>query len=425
MERTEEIRAKAQDEAEIMREQEGRLVKESAEHDGEGGTEGGEGEENPVMKPQLSDPEEPDDDVPIVLVTGASGYIATHLIKQLLEQGRFRVRGTVRSLENGKKVQPLRELVAEPKYALRLIETDLLDAKSWIGAVRNCRYVFHIASPNPMKLPKNGNMLIKPALEGTTNVLNACANAGTVKRVVLTSSITAVSSGNPGVSPDYVYTESDWSTEELCDPYELSKLKAEEAAWEFVKLLEEGRQFELVSLCPGVTLGPVLTAFNAHESASVATCRDLLNHKLPGIPNVFGAIIDVRDVAAAHIAAVERPEAAGNRYLLVHNETTEYMQIAHILAAEFRPQGYQVSTRRLPKILVWFAKFFDDMASRIYPLIGKQLTWSNEKMKHELGIEPYDLEQTVIDMGYSLIELGAVPKTQGYVGHPSTRPSQK
>ena len=98
-------------------------------------------------KPQLSDPEEPEDDVPIVLATGASGFLATHIIKQLLEQDRFRVRGTVRSLGNEKKVKPLRELVADPKYPLRLIEADLLNPKSWIVAVRRCSYVFHVASP--------------------------------------------------------------------------------------------------------------------------------------------------------------------------------------------------------------------------------------------------------------------------------------
>ena len=430
-ERTEEPGA---NHPEIVSEQEGRVVeKEGAKPERESSAEGGEGEkggeEEPEVKPQLfGDPEEPNDDVPIVLVTGASGYVATNLIKQLLKQARFRVRGTVRSLENEIKVQPLRELVAEPKYPLRLVEANLLHPKSWIEAVRRCRYVFHVASPNPLKIPNNGRVLTKPAMEGTINILKACADSGTVKRVVLTSSYFAVSSGmfgNPGVPPNYVYTEKDWSVVEVCSPYELSKLRAEQAAWTFVKQLKEGRQFELVSLCPGLILGPALTAITAHKSASLSPCKGLLNHKLLGVPNVSSSVIDVRDVAAAHIAAVERPEAAGNRYLLVNNETVEFAHIAQILAAEFRPQGYTVTTRILPKILVWFVKFFDDVASRTYPFIGKQLTWNNEKMKHELGIEPHDLEQTVIDMGYSLIELGAVPRTQGYLGRPSTRPFHK
>ena len=87
---------------------------------------------------QLADPKEPDDGVPRVLVTGASGYIATHLIKQLLEQGRFRVRGTVRSLKRDDKVKPLRELVPDATYPLRLIEADLQKPKTWTEAGTDC-----------------------------------------------------------------------------------------------------------------------------------------------------------------------------------------------------------------------------------------------------------------------------------------------
>ena len=373
-------------------------------------------------KPQQSDPVEPDDGVPIVLVTGASGYVATHIIKQLLEQARFRVRGTVRSLDNEKKVKTLRELVAEPKYPLRLIEAELQNSKSWIEAVRGCRYVYHVASPFPAELPQNADEVIKPAIEGTTNVLKACAESGTVKRVVLTSSAAAVSSGmlgNPGRPQDYVYTEADWSDENTCPPYERSKLKAEKAALEFMKNLPEGQKFELVRVCPGLVLGPLLGA-SSGGTATHFFCNVLL-HDASRIPDLYMGIIDVRDAAAAHIAAMEKPEVAGNRYLLIGNKTFSLKQLAQILEGEFKSQGYNIPQKEIPKAGIWLAKFFNADAKRLYPMIGKQLHWSNGRMKGELGIQPCPLEDTAIDMAYSVIELGLVEKKKGYLGHPSTR----
>ena len=103
-----------------------------------------------------------------------------------MEKG-YRVRGTVRSLKDEKKVAPLRKLHENPKHELELVEADLLNEQSWFGAVKDCTYVLHTASPFPAAQPKDENELIKPALDGTLFVLRACVQDGTkVKRVVLT-----------------------------------------------------------------------------------------------------------------------------------------------------------------------------------------------------------------------------------------------
>ena len=264
-------------------------------------------------------------------------------------------------------------------------------------------------------------MLVKPAVEGTINVLQACADAGTVKRVVLTSSIAAISSGVhgiPGKPADYVYTEDDWSDESTCEPYERSKTKAEHAAWDFVEKLSEDKRFELVVVNPGYVQGPLLSCVSG--IGTQALCYNFLSGKIPGLPNVSFGLVDVRDVVIGHKVAMERPEAAGQRHLLVTN-TVSLREIGQILKDEFKPQGYKISTLPFPKIGMWFAKFFDNTAKEMYSQVGVNLYYSKEKMEGELGVKPYSIKDTLIDTCYSFIELGIVKKTQQYRGPKATR----
>ena len=370
------------------------------------------------------DPEEPEDGVPRVLVTGASGFMATHVIYQLQQQGRVRVRGTVRSLKREEKVKPLRNLVPDAKYPLRLVPAELQDAESWTRAVKGCTYVYHIASPVALDTPRDENELIKPAVDGTINVLKACAESGTVKRVVLTSSLAAVTglfTGNPGQPPDYVYSETDWADEASCTAYEKSKLKAEQAAWDFVKKLEEDKRFELVAVNPGYVQGPMFSAASGAGSAFI--CSSLLDQKMPGVLNIAFNVVDVRDVAAAQLAAMEKPEAAGNRYLLTSKIMT-MQEVAQTLSEEFRPQGYKIPTRTIPKAVVWLGKLFDAGLKTLYPGIGKRVLLNNEKMRNELGVEPRPARESIIDTGYSLVELELVHRTPGYLGPPASRPKE-
>jgi len=155
----------------------------------------------------------------LVLVTGASGFLASHIIKQLLDEG-YRVRGTVRSLNDEKKCAPLKELVANPKHALELCEADLMNEDSWKLAVADCTYVIHVASPVPNYVPKDENEVIKPAVNGTLFVLKACVHespTSKVKRVVLTSSVAAIAGDE--FQTGKVYSENDFSVANVSQPY--------------------------------------------------------------------------------------------------------------------------------------------------------------------------------------------------------------
>jgi len=365
-----------------------------------------------------------DESVPLVLVSGASGYVATHTIQQLLISGNYRVRGTVRSLKNEEKLMPLRELVPDAKYPLELCEADLQNKESWIPAVKGCKYVLHIASPFPSSKPKNPDEVVRPAVDGALNVLSACAESGTVKRVVLTSSVVAVSNGGAGHPgrQNHTYTEDDWSMPEICPPYERSKTLAEKAAWDFMKDLPEEKKFELAVINPGAIFGPILIK---SAGTTVGAIKSMLSGEFPGVVNASLMVVDVRDVAQAHIIAMEKPECNGKRYLLVAESDIAFQRVCEMVNKEFVPQGYKACGKiKVPKFVAWVMSKFNDDLSLIYPSIGKHLYYVNDRMVKELGIQPRDFEQTIIETAYSLIEFGLVKKGEKYHG-PGGKPQKE
>ena len=351
---------------------------------------------------------------PQVLVTGASGFVASHIVQQLLVGGKVKVRGTVRSLKNESKCAPLMKLVPDAKYPLELVEAELLNEESWIEAVKGCDYVYHTASPiPPLEAQIPDENIIKPAVEGTLNVLKACVAAGTVKRVVVTSSAAAVSGGFL-IPRDTPYTEEDWVDESLVPAYERSKALAEKAAWDFVEKLEEDKKFDLVVINPTLILGPPLTRATA-GATSVDSIKKVLTKEIPILIHISLAIIDVRDLAAIHIAAMETPEAAGQRYI-ANGQNLWWKEMADIMAEEFGPQGYKPTSYVMPKFGVAIMKVFNSFLRRIYPMIGTEIKYDNKKMMSQLGIQPRDPKTSVIDTCYGLIEIGAVEKKERYRG---------
>jgi dihydroflavonol-4-reductase len=340
----------------------------------------------------------------LVLVTGASGYIAGHCIRELMEHG-YRVRGTVRSLARRDATDHLRRFAAERGGTIDFVEADLTADAGWKEAVAGCTYVLHVASPFPAAVPTDEMELIGPAVEGTRRVLRACAESGTVKRVVMTSSVAAIAFGHADDGQEHVRTEADWSKVENCEPYQKSKTLAERAAWELVERLPDAQRFELVVINPGFVLGPLL---NGDPGTSGELVRKLMTREMPACPEIGFAPVDVRDVAIAHRLAMESPHAAGNRYICAGNHVW-VQDMARMLAREFNPRGYRVPTGKLPYWLMWIIARFDKAVHLALGYVGRKELVSSAKAQRELGWTMRPIEDTVVDTGRTMIEQGIVP----------------
>ncbi|PUB32082.1 nucleoside-diphosphate-sugar epimerase [Promicromonospora sp. AC04] len=337
-----------------------------------------------------------------VLVTGATGFVAGHVIEDLLRSGH-EVRATVRSLRDPARFAHLDRIRDALGGRLELVEADLSDDAGWDAAVAGRDHVLHVASPFPPTPPRHEAELIRPAVDGTLRVLEASARAG-VRRVVVTSSVAAVAAGRSR-DESRQRTEEDWSDLDRAAPYPKSKTLAERAAWRFAA---EHPDLEVVTVNPGLVLGPL---HHVAAGTSVALVRRILNHEMPAIPELGFAPVDVRDVARAHRLAMEVPGAAGNRYICA-GDNMWLADMARILSEEFGPQGYRVPRRPMPYWMLWAVGRFDREVRLGLDFVGSPERVSADKARSELGWSMRPLRTTVTDTGRSLIELGLVRSRQ-------------
>ena len=327
-----------------------------------------------------------------VLVTGANGFIGSQIIRQLLEAG-YRVRGTVR---DPARVTAEGHLGVLPGASdrLELIRADLLAADAFHEAVVGCEYVIHTASPYAVDAADPQRDLVDPAVLGTKSVLEACLAQPGVKRVVLTSSVAAITDAADGM----VHTEADWNTRSSLtrNPYYYAKTMAERAAWELMETRRPG--FELVVINPFYVIGPSLVP---GINTSHITLIGLTNGGVPAIVALSLALVDVRDVARAHILAMEKPEASG-RYLVAAGSRT-LRQVVDLLRANGWGKRYRLPSMALDTgigiSLTRFAANFRPSGTRTYlkTHIGGQMRFDNSKVRNELGLEFRDVDQTILE----------------------------
>lgn len=338
----------------------------------------------------------------LVTVTGASGFIAMHCILKLLEQG-YRVRGTLRTQSRGDGIRQALGKHVDVGDRLEFVKADLTSDEGWTEAMSGATYLLHVASPLPRKPPRHESELIDPARDGALRALKAATAAG-VKSVVMTSSVAAVAYGHDR-SSQRVFDESDWS--ELgseVGAYEKSKTIAERAAWDYVDNLPAESRFAFAVVNPGLVLGPVL---DSDYGTSGEVVRKLMKHELPGCPDVGWAMVDVRDVADAHVAAMTNPHANRKRFI-VANAQASMIDVARILKDNFSSRGYKIPVRRLPNWLVRFAAIFDKTTRLVLQELGYRRQVTSARAEKVLSWKPRPLEEMVVSMGESLIEHGVV-----------------
>ena len=340
-----------------------------------------------------------------VLVTGGTGFVGARCVLQLLEKG-YNVKTSMRSLERkNEAIKMLKFGVITSFDNLEFIEADLTKDANWDEAVKGCEYVLHVASPIFLRVPKDENEMIVPAVDGTIRILKAAGNAG-VKRVVMTSNFGAVGYSHKDTTK--IITEESWTdpNEKGLSAYNKSKVMAERAAWDYIQ--KEGGSLELSVINPmgifGPSLGPEL-------SSGFELLKRVLDGSMRAVPNITLGIVDVRDVADLHIRAMTNPAAKGQRFLALAGGIMSLPQIAVLLKNKLGDKARNVSTRRLPDWMVHIAAIFSPTAKNIVPQLGRYRNASNEKAKTILGWQPRSNQEAILATAESLFRFGLIEKS--------------
>lgn len=338
-----------------------------------------------------------------VLLTGVSGFLGSHTALQLLNKG-YHVIGTLRDLRRASSIQKALTPHTNHLDRLEFREADLLDSGIWDTLCEGVDLVQHIASPFPRLLPKHEAELIRPAVEGTLNVLKAAHRAG-VKRTVLTSSTGAIMYGKSAQTTKALYSEDDWSdTTSTTDitPYFKSKTLAEKAAWNFVN--HPDVSMELAVICPGAILGPVLEE-DFGTSANIVIKN--MDGSTPALPQIGYDIVDVRSVAELHILAMELPQAVGQRFIGSAGFAS-FKEVADILRPHY--PKHPIPSRLLPGFMVKLISLIDPTIKPILVDLGKERRVSHAKAERLLNWKPKSPEEAILSCAESLIRVGLIKK---------------
>jgi nucleoside-diphosphate-sugar epimerase len=331
------------------------------------------------------------------LVTGGSGFVACHLVQQLLQDGNV-VHATVRSLANESKLRPLKQLQQQYPGQLQLFEADLLTPGSFDTAMEGCSVVHHVASPFllPEKIKDGQRQMLEPALRGTQNVLASVEKAKSVDRVVMTSTVGAIFGDYIDVlsMKDQTLSEAYFNTSSTIEnnPYHYAKVQAEQEAW---RICKAQNRWNLVTINPGMILGPSLTP--GSESGSLFLLDEMFKgYFFYGMPDLSLTTVDVREVAKAHIQAARSPQAQG-RYILAEKEMIAFVEISKAVR-KIHKRPYLLPRHQVPNGVVrMIGPFFGLTQDYIRKHLGIRFKVDNHRSVDELGIVYRPIEETLRD----------------------------
>ena len=330
-----------------------------------------------------------------VIVTGGTGYIGSHVVKQLLEKG-YNVRLTARDKSKTYKYEHLQKIADENPGSLEVYEADLLKEASFDEAAKGSDAIIHMASPFSLKFKDAVKELIEPAVEGTRNVLGAANRSGTVRKVVLTSSVAAVHGDNIDMKElgltEFTEEHFNQSSSPEHQPYSYSKVMAEKEAW---KMAGEQSQWKLVVINPSFVMGPPVTLNT--NSESIQFMKDMIGGKfLTGAPALSFGYVDVRDVATAHLLALEKEDAEG-RHILAER-VMDMWEFSRMIKKLY-PGKYKLPLMRAPKFMLYLVgPLFGLTAKFVKRNVGYPIKLNNKKSMEKLGLSYTPMEKTLKDM---------------------------
>jgi len=333
-----------------------------------------------------------------VCVTGAAGFIAGHVIVDLLEDG-YAVHATVRDLGNSAKRAHLDGLREKYPGRLELFQADLLEPGSLDAALEGCDALIHTATAVMLAAPDPQKQIIDVAVKGTQSALDAVARTASIKRIVMTSSIAAVMSYD---RQDRIYTEDDWCTSDdiRLNPYGMAKTQSERMLWEFVE--KHADRVQAVAINPSVVIGRPLAKH--HLRSSLSFIRDLVGWTYPACPPLRFDLVDVGDVAKGHVRSLTSDKAAGQR-IIFSDRQMSILEISKVLS-----RNYKTPLRELPKLLLYIAAALDKRYSlrQARASANRRHQFRSDRPSELLGIGLRNTEESILEAAETMVERGWV-----------------